>query len=101
MTISFRRNLLPRIFTATIVLVGVLFSHLLKATPQPQLLGNAWKAYRLQPYHTHTKERLDIVYRVAVPTYRELRTNLTISFAIIAPAMSTCWTQGCLTCCMT
>jgi uncharacterized protein YcbK (DUF882 family) len=64
MTISFRRNLFPRIFAATIVLVGILFSHLLKATPQPQLLGNAGKAYRLQLYHTHTKERLDIVYRV-------------------------------------
>ena len=101
MTISFRRTLFPRIFAATIVLVGILFSHLLKATPQPQLLGNAWKAYRLQLYHTHTKERLDIVYRVGSAYLPEPPTNLTISFAIIAPAMSTCWTQGCLTYCMT
>lgn len=64
MIISLPRSWVPRIFATTIVLAGVLFSHLLAAAPQPQLLGNVGKAYRLQLYHTHTKERLDVVYRV-------------------------------------
>lgn len=64
MIISLPRSRVTRIFATAIVLAGILLSHLLAAAPQPQVVVTSGKAYRLQLYHTHTKERLDVIYRV-------------------------------------
>jgi uncharacterized protein YcbK (DUF882 family) len=61
MTILHSRSRVSRLLAAVIILVGVPFSPLSTSATQPS--GSLGKEYRLQLYHTHTKERLGLVYR--------------------------------------
>ena len=62
MTASNSRTPLPFLIIGTILLGALIFFPLPTAATQPTLrLGNE---YRLRLYHLHTKESLDVVYRV-------------------------------------
>jgi len=58
---SHSRSFVPRLLAGTILLVVVLFSPLHAPATEP--LRSLGKEYRLQLYHTHTRERLEVVYR--------------------------------------
>lgn len=59
------------------------------------------REYRLRFYHTHTNERLEIVYRRGERIYRPRWPSSTIFCATTVPGMFVTSTRACLTCCMT
>jgi hypothetical protein len=66
-----------------------------QATIQPP------REYKLRFYHTHTNERLEVVYRRGGATSPRRWPGWTIFCAITAPGMFVTSTRACLTCCMT
>ena len=75
---------------------------LLLVTPLGQTLRSATfspREYRLRLFHTHTRERLDIIYRRG-ETYlpQALEPNSTTIYATIVPATCIISIRTCLTC---
>lgn len=61
MTTLNSRSCVRCLWSGTVLLGALLFSPLRTAATQPS--GSLGREYRLQLYHLHTKERLDVVYR--------------------------------------